>query len=172
MLNIIFIKKRSSNILSTCLKVLEGNRIFDQGVAKVNNLFLIQFGFHKKITCSKCWSKPQTSTVYSLQCPGIFGSQTKKVCLIYTVYSTHYTMYHTKHSLAMKEKRHKRKFIWNFNVLCIWFGIENFIWTQLLFRLCQSHLSNKQTTNCTYITLYTGQCTLWTKQTRAQYIIN
>ena len=50
----------------------------------------------------------------SVQCPQIFGnfaSKTRKLCLIYTVYSRHYTIYNTKHSLAMKGKRHKRKFI-------------------------------------------------------------
>ena len=124
-------------IFVTSLKVFEGDRIFDRSEAEVKYSVTFQnlkaggkniwppFINNKQyclITWSKCWDEPQTSRVYSIQCPGIFdnlASQTKNLCLIYTVYNTHYTMYHTEHSLAMKKKRHKRKFIQSFNILCI-----------------------------------------------------
>ena len=53
LLKIIFVNKLRSNILSSCLNVLEGDTTFDKGAAEVTNLFSIKFGFHKKNTCSK-----------------------------------------------------------------------------------------------------------------------
>ena len=57
----------------------------------------------------------------------------------------------------MRGKRQKRKLICNFNFDCAEFGVENFIYATILFRLCPSCFSNKQTK-----TVHTLQCTLYT----------
>ena len=117
-------------------------------------------------------------TLFFLKCTlglgfGSLDNQTKNLCLYYTVYSKNYTVYYTDHSLEQWEGKDKReKIIQNFYFNCKEFGVKNFIYTKLLFRLCQLCLSNKLTKNGTYITAYTVHTTLCTIQTRAQYAWN
>ena len=97
-------------------------------------------------------------------------------CAYITLCTVHVTQ-HTIKTLASsfrsneREKR-KQKIDYNFNFNYIAFGVENLIYTQLWFMLWQSCLSNKQTRNCTYITVYTVHSTLCTIQIRVQYSRN